>query len=250
MNLVEEVKELKVQLSQSPTEHGAAVKAESTQSKQLESREHRLTKELALIKKASDRMSAELDMTKGKLDKVTATGMELSGEVKELKGQLARSQKEHDAAMKARSALAIQQVKDQLSRSQKEHDAVKKAQSKTATEEFLYKETQLSRELASYKKADIAKADAAVEVQREICVDEVSKALFASMGSANHGNPDELPDARLELTKRMVANLFPKSRQKPPSDASAAAHHVSVNSSHDMPQNAASLSAPPKAPSP
>jgi len=224
------------------------VKAESTQSKQLESREHRLTKELALIKKASDRMSAELDMTKGKLDKVTATGMELSGEVKELKGQLARSQKEHDAVMKARSTLTIQleHVKGEYATKVQEYES----SIKTANEEFARKEMQLSRELASYKKADIAKADAAVEVQREICVDEVSKAFFASMGSANHGNPDELPDARLELTKRMVANLFSKSRQKTPSDASAASHQVSVNSSHDMPQNAASLSAPPKAPSP
>ena len=58
----------------------------------------------------------------------------------------------------------------------------------------------------------------------------------------------DLHDAHVEPTKRMISNFMAKSRQKPFSDA--ASHQVSADSSHDMSQNAASLSAPQEAPSP
>jgi hypothetical protein len=55
-----------------------------------------------------DKVSAELESTKGKLDKATAKGKELGDELKELRGQLSQSQKEHYAAEKAGSALLPQ----------------------------------------------------------------------------------------------------------------------------------------------
>ncbi len=45
---------------------------------------------MASTNNAADKVSAELESTKGKLDNATATGKELGDEVKKLKGQLQR----------------------------------------------------------------------------------------------------------------------------------------------------------------
>jgi chromosome segregation ATPase len=110
-----------------------------------------MTAELASTKKAADKVSAELESTKGKLDKATAKGKELGDEVKELKGQLSQSQKEHDAAVKTGSALSqqLECVKSEYAAKVQEYESSIKA----ANEEFASREKQMTAELASTKKA-------------------------------------------------------------------------------------------------
>ena len=62
-----------------------------------------MTAELASTKKAADKVSAELESTKGKLDKATTKGNTLGEEVVRLNIQLSQSQTQHDAAVKAGS---------------------------------------------------------------------------------------------------------------------------------------------------
>jgi chromosome segregation ATPase len=122
-----------------------------TANEEFASKEKQLSAELASTKKAADKVSTELESTKGKLEKSTAKGKELSDEVKEVKGQLSQSQKEHDAAVKAGNALSqqLESLRGEYAAKVQEYECT----IKTANEEFASKEKQLSAELASTKKA-------------------------------------------------------------------------------------------------
>jgi chromosome segregation ATPase len=110
-----------------------------------------MTAELTATKKAADKVSTELESTKGKLEKATAKGKELGDEVKELKVQLSQSQKEHDAAVKAGSALSqqLECLKGEYAAKAQEYECTMKA----ANEEFANKEKQMTAELTATKKA-------------------------------------------------------------------------------------------------
>ena len=86
-------------------EYESAIKSSN---EEFAAKEKQMTADIAAVNISLQNVSAELESTKGKLDKATAKGKELGDEVKELKGQLSQSQKEHDAAVKSGSALSQQ----------------------------------------------------------------------------------------------------------------------------------------------
>ena len=115
--LGDKVTKLNDQLLQSQKEHKDAVEAGSVMKKQLEglkgdytakvqecentlqtaneefaSKEKRMREELESAKQAADKISFELETTKGELEIATTKGKELGNEVKELKNQMFKNQ--------------------------------------------------------------------------------------------------------------------------------------------------------------
>jgi hypothetical protein len=115
--LGDKVTKLNDQLLQSQKEHKDAVEAGSVMKKQLEvlkgeytakvqecentihtaneefaSKEKRMREELESAKQAADKVSFELETTKGELEIATTKGKELGDEVKELKNQMFKNQ--------------------------------------------------------------------------------------------------------------------------------------------------------------
>jgi chromosome segregation ATPase len=96
-------------------------------------KEKQMTTELTATKKAADKVSTELESTKGKLEKASAKG-------KEIESQLSQSQKEHDAAVKSGSALSqqLERLKgDYAAKAQEYECTIKKAERKCKSATYL-----------------------------------------------------------------------------------------------------------------
>jgi hypothetical protein len=134
-----------------------------------------MTAELASTKKAADKVSAELESTKGKLDKATTKGKELGDEVKEQKVQLSQSQKDHDAAVKV-SEESQKRLEQEVSRWE---DLQKKLQlaeaaAASAADAAVKAGSALSQQL------ECVKGEHAAKVQEYECTMKAASVEFAS----------------------------------------------------------------------